>query len=70
MKKSWLQRGSEFTQVEGEFDVVSKVKPGIYNITRDLQGWHLEKFQEKFEFPYKIYGLEIDFINYIIKTFK
>lgn len=69
MKKSWLQKGTEFTLVEGEFDVVSKVKPGIYNITKDLQGWHLEKFQDKFEFPFKIYDLQTDFINYILKTY-
>ena len=69
-KKSWLQKGNEFTLVEGEFDVVQKVKPGIYNITRDLRGWHLEKFQEKFEFPFKIYGLQTDFIEYILKTYR
>ena len=69
MKKSWLQKGSEFTLVEGEFDVISKIKPGIYNITKDLQGWHLEKFQEKFEFPHKIYGLHTNFIKYILKTY-
>lgn len=69
MKKNWLQKGNEFTLVEGEFDVVSKVKPGIYNVTKDLQGWHLEKYQDKFEFPFKIYDLQTDFIDYIIKTY-
>ena len=69
INKSWLQRGSQFTLVEGEFDVIQKMKPGIYNITLDLQGWHLERFQERFEFPFKIYGLQNDFIQYILKTY-
>lgn len=71
LKKSWLQKGSELTLVEGDFDVVTRIKTGIYNITRDVHGvFHLERFQDRFEFPFKIYGLQTDFIQYILKTYQ
>lgn len=34
-----------------------------------MTGYHLDKYADKFVFPYKMYGLQEDFIDHVIKTY-
>ncbi len=70
IEKHWIKKGTEFTLLEGKFDIVEKIDPGIYNIVCDDNGLHLVKFQEEFKFDFKIYGLQSEFIDYVLKTYK
>lgn len=71
MKKNWVQSGNDFFLQE-----VSQNKEllpgGIYKInehpvTKDL---FLTQVQDKFSFPYKVYGVEAEFVNRMKKTYE
>jgi len=69
-KVSWIQNGSNFKRVEGNISNVESIPLGIYNVDfNPFGGWSLERTAEKFEFGYKLYGLQTNFINYVLKTF-
>ena len=51
----WLQDGNAFRTRDPGNDI-PKLPPFVYTITRTMMGTWLEKQQERFEFPYKIYG--------------
>lgn len=70
MKVSWLQTNNTFKRVEGDFSTVDKVPVGVYNIGLNLMGWYLEKYADKFTFDYKMYGLQTEFCEYVLKTYK
>lgn len=67
---NWLKRGSEFKRVEGDFKTIPTIPVGVYNVGLSLSGWYLEKYADSFTFDYKIYGLQEDFLNHIIKTYQ
>ena len=69
VRVSWIKSNNIFSQVEGEIENVEKIPVGVYNITLDITGWHLEKTQDKFIFDYKIYGLQSKFINHVKKAY-
>ena len=69
-KVSWLQRGSDYQRVEGNFNTVDTVPVGIYNIEVSMTGWYLERYADKFTFDYKMYGLQTDFCEHVLKTYK
>ena len=69
MNKVWMCSGSTYTQVGSGYKVSESLPIGIYNISLTMTGYHLDKYADKFVFPYKIYGLQEDFINYVIKTY-
>lgn len=69
-KVFWIQNGSTYRRVEGTVSNVESVPVGIYNIEfNPLSGWSLEYTAEKFEFGYKLYGLQTHFIQHVLKTF-
>lgn len=69
-KVSWIQNGSNFKRVEGNISNVESIPLGIYNVDfNPFSGWSLERTAEKFEFGYKLYGLQTNFINHVLKTF-
>lgn len=69
-KVSWIQNGSEFRRVEGNITNVETLPVGIYNVDfNPLSGWSLELVAEKFEFSYKLYGLQNHFVQHVLKTF-
>ena len=69
-KVSWIQNGSNFKRVEGNISNVESIPVGIYNVDfNPFGGWSLEKIAEKFEFGYKLYGLQNHFIEHVLKTF-
>ena len=69
MNKIWMCSGSIYTQVDSDYKVSESLPIGIYNINLTRTGYHLDKYADKFIFPYKIYGLQEDFIDHVIKTY-
>lgn len=68
---SWLQRGSQYSQVEGDYNTVEKLPVGVYNINfNPMMGWSVSQYAKAFVFDYKVYGLQNEFIQYVLKTFK
>lgn len=66
----WLKTINTFRRVEGDFGVIDKIPKGVYNIGLSMQGWYLERFADEFVFDYKIYGLQNEFCDYVVKTFE
>lgn len=69
----WQKRGLEYHRTlrnQGEFDI-PPVK--IYSIryNRD-EGYYIEEFADRFEFPFKIYGQKENqkFLDYVYKTYQ
>ena len=70
IKISWLQSNNTYKKVEGDFSTVETVPVGIYNIGLSMSGWYLEKYADKFTFDYKMYGLQTEFCEHVLKTYK
>lgn len=69
-KISWLKTNNTFRKVEGDFSTIDSVPIGIYNIGLSMSGWYLEKYADKFTFDYKMYGLQTEFCEHVLKTYK
>ena len=68
MNKVWMCSGSTYTQVSSGYSVEQSLPVGIYSICLTMTGYHLDKYADKFVFPYKMYGLQEDFIDHVIKN--
>ena len=68
-KKVFMIQGANVDQVDPRFRVEEKLPVGIYDIVITMFGVKLVKIADSFDFPYKIYGLQNEFINHIIKTY-
>ena len=66
----WLKTNNIFKKVNGDFSTIDHLPLGVYNVGLSLEGWYLEKYAEEFTFDYKIYGLETEFCEHVIKTFE
>ena len=66
----WLKTNNIFKKVNGDFSTIDRLPLGVYNVGLSLEGWYLEKYAEEFTFDYKIYGLETEFCEHVIKTFE
>lgn len=69
MNKVWMCSGPTYTQVGSGYKVSESLPVGIYSISLTMTGYHLDKYADKFVFPYKMYGLQEDFIDHVIKTY-
>lgn len=70
-KVSWVQNGPVFRRVVGNIANVDSIPVGIYSIKfNPMEGWSLEQTGEKFTFDYKVYGLQQQFVQHVLKTFK
>lgn len=68
-KNVWMVTGNTYSQVDPNFKISEKLTPGIYNLELTMFGWKLSKFEDQFVFPYKLYSLENDFIDHVLKTY-
>lgn len=69
MKNSWIVKGNEWWITDPPSN--DKLNNSIYVIKhKEILGFYLLEKQEKFDFPYKIYDLENNFIDRIIKSYK
>lgn len=64
-----MVQGNTVSEINPNFTVEPKIPIGVYDISITRRGIFLEKIGDEFVFPYKIYGLQTDFINHIIKTY-
>lgn len=67
----WLKNGRTFKQVENEIQVINNLPRRIYNMKfdPDRREIFLEDYADKFNFDFKIYGMESKLIEHIMKTF-
>ena len=68
MKSSWIVKGNEWWITDPPSS--NKLNNSIYVIKhKEMAGFYLLEKQEKFDFPYKIYDLENNFVDRIIKSY-
>lgn len=68
-KQIWVQTGINFNRMQGPIISYNEIPVGVYKISMSNQGFYLEYVMSEFVFDYKIYGLQEDFINHVIKTY-
>lgn len=68
-KQIWVQTGINFNRMQGPIISYNEIPVGVYKISMSKQGFYLEYVMSEFVFDYKIYGLQKDFINHVIKTY-
>lgn len=68
-KQIWVQTGINFNRMQGPIISYNEIPVGVYKISMSKQGFYLEYVMSEFIFDYKIYGLQEDFINHVIKTY-
>lgn len=68
-KQIWVQTGINFNRMRGPIISYNEIPVGVYKISMSKQGFYLEYVMSEFVFDYKIYGLQEDFINHVIKTY-
>ena len=68
-KSVWMVTGNSYSQVDPNFKITEKLTPGIYNLELTMFGWKLSKFADNFTFSYKLYNLESEFVDHVLKTY-
>ena len=69
-KDVWIKSGNTFRQISSDFTIEQTIPVGIYNVDLvPFTGWVLNIYAEKFDFDYKLYDLQNDFIDHICKTY-
>lgn len=71
-KKAWIKSGNSYSQFNNIDSIIPELTPGVYNLCFDEQQGrtYVERFADKFVFDFKIYGLETDFLNFVIKSYE
>ena len=71
MNRLWHQFGNDFRLREAGHQI-SNLERGVYRVMEDglTRECYLRRIQDRFEFPYKIYGIEQNFISRVIKTYQ
>ena len=71
MQEVYLKRGSFYSKTEGNFEVMPYLDEGIYQmhqnpVTGEI---YLQKISDKFEFGFKLYGLDEKLIKHVVDTY-
>jgi len=66
--KKWSQDGSIYS-LSDVTTHVDALPVGVYLLKKSIFGLYLSKISDKFEFSHKIYGIETDLINRVVKTY-
>ena len=70
MNNNWVQAGSDFYLREVS-QQINDLPSNVFKLQQTPMGeMYLASTMEKFEFPYKIYGMEHDFIDRVVKTYE
>lgn len=69
MSKVFMLQGSRVNQIDSGFSVQNQIPVGIYETKISMTGIYLEKISDEFVFPYKVYGLQTNFMDHIVKTY-
>ena len=70
--KLYIKRENVYQQIVSGVDVVDKLPIGIYRLHYDSMKdeFSLELWQSKFSFDFKLYGIDMKFVNHVITTYK
>lgn len=70
-KNTFIQHGNVFSMTGSDFQSQYPLKRGIYNMTfHPMEGIKLEYMSEEFEFPFKVYGLDVAFKDHLINMYQ
>lgn len=71
MAKVFLKRGNIYTLTEGNFDVMDSLDEGIYQTHQNPVNGEifLEKIGERFNFGFKLYGVDETLVNHVLNTY-
>lgn len=68
----WIKNGLTYRQVESSIQLMNELPNKVYNVCQHPKTGeiYLEEFADKFEFGFKIYGLESNFIDHVLATYE
>ncbi len=68
----WLKNGRILRQVDGSVQLIKDLPHKVYTIQKDeVSGeLYLEEYADSFHFEFKVYGMESQLIEHIMKTFE
>ena len=69
-KEIWVQNGRMFNKMQGPITSYDTPPKGVYKVGVSMMGFYIEHVMDEFTFDYKVYGLQTQFINHVIKTYK
>ena len=64
----WLKDGRTYRQTTNAIELIESLPAKIYTVQESMNGLYLEEFADKFEFGFKVYGMETQLIDHIMKT--
>ena len=67
--KKWILKGGGSLWLETPGKVQEKLENVVYSVENSPFGFYLVKVENKFEFPYKIYGLETGLVKRVKTTY-
>ena len=65
----WVVKGGDYHLSEKQKNTFNKLEPGVYELEPNMFGFHLSPLSKKFDFPYKVYGLETEIIKRVLKYY-
>lgn len=68
----WLKNGRNLRQVDGSVELIKNLPNKVYTIQEDPRSGklYLEEYADSFHFDFKVYGMETQLIDHIMKTFE
>jgi len=69
--KLYIKRENVYQQVGNGIDIVDVLPNGVYKLYYDniKEEFSVELWKNKFEFSFKLYGLDMKFINHVVGTY-
>lgn len=68
-KKIWAGSPNNISKIDGN-RIYKEIPEGIWEPYSTMAGVFMTKIQDTFDFPHKIYGLEVDFIQHVVRTYQ
>lgn len=68
-KKIWAGSPSTISKIDGN-RIYKEIPAGVWEPYSTMAGVFMNKIQDSFDFPHKIYGLEMDFIQHVVRTYE
>jgi len=65
----WVNKGGQLHLSQKQKNTIKDLPVGVYEVEQNMFGFHLGPVSDKFNFPYKIYGLENDLVKRVIKYY-
>ena len=68
----WLKNGRNLKQVDGSVQLIKDLPSKIYTVQADPMSneLYLEEYADTFHFDFKVYGMESQLMDHIMKTFE